>query len=172
MAGLNYGPMSYKALVLCDVKSIKPSTALSLKEFAGAGGKIIIIGEVPSRSLSFKNAAEDDSVVNAVFSELIEKRHVIILAPPKDRYNLREYSENLLKTALIEPDVFISKPSPDLFQIRKTYGDKDIFFFVNPNRKQSVSTLLKFPTGNKTPWKWNPEDGSRLVYPHGKNKTN
>jgi hypothetical protein len=167
---LNYGPMSYKALVLCDVRSIKPSTALSLKEFAAKGGKIIIIGEVPSRSLSFQNAAEDDSVVNAVFSELREKRQYLALAPPGDRYNLREYSENLLKSAAVEPDVFVSNPSPDLFQIRKTYGDKEIFFFVNPNRKQSVSTLLKFATGNKTPWKWNPEDGSRLVYPHGKNK--
>ena len=167
---LNYGPMSYKALVLCDVKSIKPSTALSLKEFAETGGKIIIIGETPSRSLSFQNAAKDDSVVNAVLSELGEKRQVIALAPPGDRYNLREYSENLLKSAAVEPDVIVVNPSPDLYQIRNTYGDKEIFFFVNPNRKQSVSTMLKFPTGNKTPWKWNPEDGSRFVYHHGKNR--
>ncbi len=162
---LNYGPMSYKALILCDVKSVKASTALAIRDFADAGGKIIIIGEEPSRSLSFQNAAENDSVVISVFKDLKIKEQLISMTPPEDRYNLMEFSGDLLKKASVEPDVVISDPSPNLYQIRKTYGDKEIFLFVNPNRKQSVSEMLKFSTGKKRPWIWNPEDGTRKPFP-------
>ncbi|NMC36936.1 MAG: hypothetical protein GYA41_01270 [Bacteroidales bacterium] len=166
---LNYGPMSYKLVVMCDVKSVKPATALSIREFSEAGGRIVVIGDAPSRSLSFQNADENDSVVNVVFTELREKGQIIAMAPPDDPNNLREYSKDLLNSASVEPDVMIADPSPDLFQIRKSYGDKKIFFFVNPNRKQSVSSVLKFTTGNLTPWIWDPEDGTRHVCPYNEN---
>jgi hypothetical protein len=95
----------------------------------------------------------------------MEKQRIIVLEPPKDRNNLREFSENLLRTAALDPDVKIADPSADLFQIRKTYGDKEIYFFVNPNRKQGISTMVEFTTGNLTPWVWNPEDGTRKLFP-------
>jgi len=167
---LNYGPMSYKAVVLCDVRSVKASTALALKEFTDAGGRVVVIGAVPSRSLSFQNASENDSIVNSVFKELKEKQRIISLEPPKDRYNLREFSEYLLKAADIEPDVKVSNPSASLFQIRKTYGEKEIYFFVNPNRKENISTVAEFATGNLTPWVWNPEDGTRTPFPYSAKK--
>jgi hypothetical protein len=157
--------MAYKAVVLCDVRSVKSSTALALREFADAGGKIVVIGEVPSRSLSFQDGAENDSIVNSVFRELREKQGIIIMDPPKDRYNLREFSANLLKTSALDPDVKIENPSAKLFQIRKTCGGKEIYFFVNPDRKQSISTIAEFSTGNLTPWVWNPEDGTRKLFP-------
>lgn len=169
---LNYGPMSYKAVVLCDVRSVKASTAMALRDFADAGGKIILIGETPSRSLSFQDAAENDSVVITVFRNLKEKQKIIALEPPKDRFNLREFSEKLLRTSAIEPDVKIENPSANLFQIRKIHRDKEIYFFVNPNRKESVSTLVEFETGKMAPWVWNPGDGTRKSFPFaGKQNT-
>jgi len=162
---LKYGQMTYKAVVLCDVRSVKVSTALELRKFADAGGKIVAIGEAPSRSLSFQNSAENDSIVNSVFKELMEKQRIRVIEPPKDLSNLRVFSENLLRTTALDPDVKIADPSADLFQIRKTYGDKEIYFFVNPNRNKSISTMVEFATGNLRPWVWNPEDGTRKLFP-------
>jgi hypothetical protein len=54
-----------------------------------------------------------------------------------------------------------------MYQIRKKAGDLDIYFFTNTNRLKPMSFNASFPTGNKIPWVWNPETGTRSVYPYG-----
>jgi hypothetical protein len=71
-----------------------------------------------------------------------------------------------LAKAEITPDVIIEKPHKDVFQIRKTKDGKDIFFFVNSHRKQNRSFKAVFPTGRKTPWIWDAENGTREVFPY------
>jgi len=67
---LNYGQMSYQSVFLCDIKSLETETALSLKEFVKNGGKLVMINTIPEQSLSFHDAAQNDSLVKNIFSEI------------------------------------------------------------------------------------------------------
>src|SRR5690606_20075874 len=130
---LNYGPMSYQAIILCNVQSLQPETAAALEAFVKAGGKLVIVGGMPYRSLSFKNAGENDNKVVAAFKGMQQrfKGNVWELPAPGQGSTLFSWTQKMLNSIAIEKDVEIDQPDPNVFQIRKRKADKDIFFFVN-----------------------------------------
>mgnify|MGYP000896185132 CR=1 FL=1 len=165
---LKYGPMSYRYVILCGVKSVEAETALALKEFVNSGGKIVAIDGLPHRSLSFNNSVGDDQQIRNVFSEIAEKHpsSVINIASPVSPDELLSWTSALLDKMNVERDVVIDTPDKNIFQIKQVSENKDIYFFVNSNRSESVIFDAVFPTGDKTPWIWNPEDGTRKVFPY------
>ena len=160
---LQYGPMSYNALILCNMRSIEAETALSIKKYVEEGGKLVVIDGYPYRSLSLNNNEDNDKLVKDVFTELSEKytASVIEIPGPADPEILLSWTIEMLNSSLIEPDLEIKDPDKNLFQIRHNDGKKDIWFFVNSNRARSVNTEVRFPTGRKIPWKWDPENGTK-----------
>ena len=169
---LKYGPMSYRYIILCGVKSIEAETALALKEFVKSGGRIVVVDGFPHRSLSFKNSFGNDQQIRNVFSEITEKypSSVISIASPGSPEELLSWTSALLDKMNVERDIVINNPDKNIFQIKQVCGDKDIFFFVNSNRSKSVTFSALFPTGTKTPWIWNPEDGTRKVFPYSQSE--
>lgn len=168
---LRYGPMSYQVIILSNVQSLEAGTALSLLEFVRSGGKLVLVETVPSRSLSLQDAASNDAIVEKAFSEIVtySDRCFVVNSPISEK-ELLPWTEKLLQKILIERDVEISNPNKDVFQIRKKTGKRDIFFFVNSHGENPASFKAVFPTDKKTAWLWNPEDGTRKVYPSGKSK--
>ena len=164
---LNYGRMSYQAIILCNVESLQPETAVALEAFVKGGGKLVMVGGVPHRSLSLENAGENDKKVSAAFKSMQQRfeENVWELPAPETGNTLFEWTRKMLNSLAIEKDVEIDQPDPNVFQIRKRKADKDIFFFVNSNRSVSATFKAAFPTGNKIPWVWNPETGERSIYP-------
>ena len=165
---LDYGPMSYEAVILCDLISVEAETALALKDFVTGGGKLVIVDGIPRRSASLKNAPENDQIVRDVFSEISERYPEMVLSVdgPANPAGLLDWTVGMLDMADIEPDVMISNPDKNVFQIRQTAGTKDIWFFVNSNRSVTATFNTQFPTGNKIPWIWDPETGERSVFPY------
>jgi hypothetical protein len=168
----NYGPMSYQAIILTGIKSLEAETALALIEFVHHGGKLVIIGEMPMRSLSMVKADENDKIVKDSFLKLIfnNTEKVFALKSPQSEKDLQPLVAAILEKINIETDVKISKPDNGLYQIRKKAGEMDIYFFTNTKRYEAVSINAIFPTENKTPWVWNPEEGTRKVFQYGNNK--
>jgi len=164
---LQYGQMSYRAIILCGVRSVEPETASAIREFVAGGGKLVIVDGTPQRSLALPNANTDDDKIRNIFSEIFRKYtdRVIPVAGPANPAELLTWTSGLLGKIDIEPDVVISNPDKNVFQIRKSAGKKDIWFFVNSNMAKRVNAEVLFPTGNKIPWKWDPENGSREPYP-------
>lgn len=171
-ATLNYGPMSYQAVILCSIQSIEPGTALALKEFVKNGGRLIVLDDIPRRSLSMQNAAVNDRVVQNSFTEITQyyPDRIFQLNSPQSEGELLSWTMDLLKRINIKTDVTIEKPDKNVFQIRQVLEKKDIYFFTNSNRAKSVLLNTRFPTGKKTPWIWNPEDGTRKVFPFGESE--
>jgi hypothetical protein len=163
---ISYGPMSYQALILCNVKSVEPQTAEAIAEFIKSGGKTILAGSVPGMSLSLVNAEEDNIKVRKIFDDLLkEYPDRIFLSPePASPETLLQWTKDALKKLNIKKDLEISDPSPEMFQIRHVLGQKDIWFIVNPDMKKTTRKKVVFPTGNKIPWKWDPETGKREIF--------
>ncbi|MDD2381021.1 MAG: glycosyl hydrolase [Mariniphaga sp.] len=170
---LTYGPMSYQAIFLCSVKSMQPETALALLEFVKNGGQVVTIDEVPHRSVAYQHASRNDSIVQTVFEKLrtdYADRFHLAQSPDKET-DLLPWTKQVLEKTGIPADVVLDTPNRILYQIRKKADDRDIYFFVNSSREEPVTIKAEFPTGKKTPWLWNPEEGTRSVFPY-KDKKN
>jgi hypothetical protein len=169
---LTFGPMEYQSVFIGHVESMEPEVAQKLLEFVRQGGRLVAIGGWPKRSLSFLNAAQNDSIVNAVFKEIQNNfsDRIIAVDPPASEQELLSWTQSLLKQIEIPGDVKIDAPDKNVFQIRKKAGNAELWFFVNSNRSKPVVMNAVFPTGEKTPWIWNPEEGTRSVYPFKEKK--
>lgn len=169
---LKFGPMSYQTIFLASVESLEPETALALKEFVNKGGQLVMIDEVPHRSLSLQNAAQNDSIVQRIFAEMQQDHsdRIVKLQSPASKSDMLSWTMGVLQKMKIDTDVKIEAPDKNIFQIKTTEGEKDIYFFTNTNLTKKATINTVFPTGKKTPWVWNPEDGTRKVFPYEKNK--
>ncbi len=169
---LIYGPMTYHAVILCGVRSVEPETAKALLEFAGNGGKIIAVDGYPQRSLSFNNFESNDQIVRDLFNEIARKHpgSFFNIAKPESPDLILEWTLDLINRSDLEKNVVIKNPDKNIFQITQVSGNNDIYFFVNSNKSKSITIDAVFPTGEKTPWIWNPEDGTRSIFPYIKSE--
>lgn len=169
---LIYGPMSYEAVFLAGVKSMEPATAKALKDFVTVGGKVILIDSIPSLSLSYVDAEKNDAEVKAIMAELISDNpsNVFVVKAPASENDMLSWISDLMDQTKIRKNVIIENPDKNVFQINTRAGDKDIYFFTNSNRKKTITLNAVFPTGKKTPWLWNPESGTRRVYPYNSSR--
>lgn len=169
---LTYGPMSYEAVLLTDVESMDPRAALVLRDFVQRGGKLVIVDGVPRRSLAMRDAGAGDLTVQRVFADLVKDHPagVFRFNGPQSEAELLSWTTGVLAKTGIGTDVTIDRPDKSVYQIRKAAGSLDIYFFTNTNRLKPKSFQAVFPTGKKLPWIWNPETGTRSVYPYGKSR--
>lgn len=121
----------YDALVVMEAKTVEPATARALERFADAGGKIVFIGQAPSRSPRFLDSRRNDQLVRAA-SERILKSHAercaVVDAPGQDLLGWYGRVQNRFG---IRPFVSIEKPNVNLSQIAFSQGGRELFFFVN-----------------------------------------
>ncbi|WP_257669258.1 glycosyl hydrolase [Parapedobacter tibetensis] len=171
---LIYGPMSFDVIMLASVESVEPNVAKKLADFVKSGGTLVGIDKTPNRSLSMKDKAQGDKIVSDAFNLLAKNysSNFHRVPAPKNKDELLPWVDNMLKTLSHGGedvyDVKIKTPNKNIFQIHKTAGDSDIYFFTNTNRSEEISFYVDFPLTGKTPWIWNPEDGTREKYANGK----
>ncbi len=160
-----YGPMEFQAIFLSSVQSLLPETAEALRIFVAQGGKLVIIDGVPNRSSSYLDAEKNDKLVKKVMAEIISKypEQVFRVESPQSDSELLPWTIELLDKIKIHSDIKFTNPDKNIFQIRNKLGDRELYFLVNSNTTKTIKLDARFPTGEKTPWLWNPEDGSRTM---------
>ncbi len=169
---LRYGPMDYEMLIVANVESIEPAAAEAILRFARAGGKIAFVGNPPERSPSLKNASANDRTVRTAIATAIKAggRRVRKVTAPPTNGALLAWAKSLPKRLGVRPDVEISPPHERLFQVHHRLDGREIFFFSNQQRTESVDFHAKFNTGGRTPWRWDAESGKRTPMPHRRKK--
>jgi len=178
---LRFGPTAYKVLIVTESESMEPETAEALADFAEAGGRIIFTGRTPSRAPSLDDAPRQDRRVQAAMHRTLaaDQRRVAVIPPPPesvggepdiDRDNLLAWTTNVLRRFNVEPAVVFDRPDRRLFQIHLRDGEREVFFLVNQDDERTLSFVGRFNTGNKTPWLWDTQTGTRHVFPHGTRK--
>ncbi|APY11630.1 hypothetical protein BWZ22_10415 [Seonamhaeicola sp. S2-3] len=168
---ISYGNMTYKLLVLASLKSIHPEIALVLKKFVESGGKIVVIDGLPKKALHFTDFHKKDEQVKQTM-ELLLANHpdsFIKTNQPKSTKELFMWAKQFIEQSGVNPDVIISNPSNQVFQIHQYTQDKDIYFFTNIHRFEKASFNAKFPVEGKYPYVWNPETGERKPYYYASN---
>lgn len=160
------GKMKYKMLILTDVGSLTPGAATKVKAFANAGGKVVFIGKLPYRSLSYKDAEKNDRIVKEAVEWILDAKNVIQMDAPEESVDFLAWTIDLMEKIELQPQVKISNPVSHLYFMKQYSGEQEIYFFVNSDRKSVVEFDVKFETGDKIPYIWIPASGKRFALPH------
>ncbi len=164
---LRFGDRHYKTLILIEVESILPDTALALCNFAKAGGQIICIEKWPKKSAGLKNYEENSKKVQ----ETIEQSRkdypdrISLYPAPKTGERVIDWYKSIQSQYQIKPYVKINNPDPYISQVYYKAAGLDIFFFANYSLFKPHEFTAEFEVNNKTAWLWNAETGERTIYP-------
>ncbi|RXP46224.1 hypothetical protein EC396_14545 [Lutibacter sp. HS1-25] len=163
---IKYGNMTYKLLVLASLKSLSSKAAANIKTFVESGGKVVVIDQLPIKSLHYSEFEKNDALVKDIMTNLLVSypNSFIQTKQPESIDELISWTESILKTAQLEADVAISNPTKNVYQIHQYTNDKDIYFFTNVNRFETIAFHAKFPVTGKYPYIWNPETGEKKPY--------
>jgi len=166
-----FGNMRYKLLVLASLQSIHPETAISIQKFVVSGGKVVVIDELPKKSLHFKDADKNDTKVKGVMEGVLAKNPnaFIQVNQPKSLKNLLNWTKGILEKSAIAPDVVMSSPSKKVYQIHQYTKEKELYFFTNVHKFETAKFKADFPVKGKYPYVWNPETGESTPYYYAKN---
>ena len=164
---LSFGPMRYKTLVLAGIESMHPETAKAISDFARSGGNVVFVGSVPSRSPSYLDSGENDNSVRESLGTALTLKTVHRVPEPESKDTFLEWTKSMIELTGTEHPVKIENPVSSVYQTHHTYGEKDIFLFINSDNSETVEVNAVFNTGAKIPWEWMPESGERrAVYYH------
>ncbi len=131
---LRVGEMEYDTIILDNCENLRPYTIFALKEFAKAGGKLIISGRLPYMSLA--KLSDESSALTSYAKVIPHTRSSILKAVESSRNVVIKHRGGAL--------------TEDLLYTRRTEGDVDWLFICNaykpellhiPNKKNIEITV-------------------------------
>ncbi len=169
---LHYGPCAYDLLILEEVGGMEPAAAAALADFVAVGGRVVFIGQPPSRAPGLWHAAENDARVQSSVAQIRGGRaaRVQYEVPPEknlpateggDEQQLLEFASTILDRTDLAPDVQFDQPRWRVSQISQRDGDRSIYFVVNGDAQASVRVLASFSGAVGRPYLWDPQTGGR-----------
>ncbi len=164
---LKCGERSYKTLILIEVESMLPDTAVAISNFAKSGGQIICIEKWPAKSAGLKNYEENCKIVQENFerSKKDYPKNISLYPAPKNGERIIDWYQSIQDVYQITPYVKINKPDPIICQVYYKAAGLDIFFIANNNMFKSHKFTAEFDVKNKIAWLWDAETGERTIYP-------
>ena len=164
---IQYGNMKYDLLMLASLNSIEPETASVLKRYVDSGGKLVVVDQLPTKSLNFTDYQKNDDEVKMIMETLVDKNQDLIIKvnAPESLDQLYSWTKKLLERTELKPDVLIDTPHEYVYQIHQYTDDEIFYFFNNSHRFKSATFIATFPIEGKYPYVWNPETGKRSAYP-------
>ncbi|MBK1878672.1 glycosyl hydrolase [Pelagicoccus mobilis] len=178
---INYNGRKYQALVLEEVAAISQSAAEKVAQFSNQSGKLVIIGDRPSRNSGLSPNWETNSAyIKEIFSTL--RNHNTLDVPPPappegytsetasgkrgepfdDSQLIRSLAHIFQKLDLQQP-AKLNAPSPWISLVHhKSDDDRDFLFLSNSNNTESVEFELTPQMLAPHAELWSPHDGSRI----------
>lgn len=163
---IEYGPMSYQMLLVLENDSMEPEVAEAIAKFAKTGGKVVYVGEPPSRSPSMVQAQKSDERVQKATQNAMAKGAQLAKPPidPKSPDQLRKWLDETLAAAQYPRTLRPSEPKAGIHTLRRRVGDEELIFLTNTYRNQPFQGKFEYPLQGKGLWHWEPEQGSVSPY--------
>lgn len=148
------GASRYRVVVLPAVERIPLETMRKLEEFVRNGGTVIATRRrpelVPGMKATPAEQAELQETVKRLFAGPAAKAHFV-----EDE---KEVFERKL-TSLLQPDMALSKPVPEIGFVHRRTADADLYFVANTsNAPQTVKATFRVPDADAE--SWNPVAGT------------
>lgn len=160
---LKIGMLDAEVLFVVQATSMHPETVEAMQRFAESGGKLIFVGDPPSRSPGFLEIEGKEKRISEAVQKCLAAGAIQLKAPRRDA-KLREWAAAALQAAKFEGKMKISSPRDGLFSLRKTSGQDQVIFITNTYQKESLKTQVEIDLGEKGLWRWDPETGESSPY--------
>lgn len=180
--------LEYRILLLPNIRSMPLGTLERIRDWVRRGGVVVALERVPEASVGLEDHARRDEAVRSIAEEMFDRpawrvnptaprdygdgrtyhiRYVI------DRSDVLERSASSLDPFLnvlrshVKPDMGIDfvregiRKNEGLCCIHRRSSDREIYFVANI-QDRPVDTTVAFRVVGKSPWEWNPMDGSIL----------
>ncbi|MHA4893278.1 glycosyl hydrolase [Pedobacter sp. PWIIR3] len=150
--------MSYRLLVLPQLKTIRPELLIKIKELVMEGAHIL--GPAPERSPSLANYPEADAQVKKLVSEIwgdVNGKDVKIRNLGKGLVMSGMSMQAALNTLSIIPD-FDAKTTEPVLYIHRSAAEGDFYFLSNQSEKE-IRFAPEFRSTDKLPELWDPVTG-------------
>jgi hypothetical protein len=157
------GAMRYRLLILAEVGTLEPETAEALRRHVEAGGRVAVVGRVPDRAPSLRDAGAGDARVRRALAAVLAadpERAAQVEAPGEDRI---AWADALLARFAVPRPVVILDPDPYLLQVQHRVDQREVFFVTNLDRSRALAPRLRFASREKTIWRWDAERGDRTA---------
>ncbi|HMH23933.1 MAG TPA: glycosyl hydrolase [Puia sp.] len=164
---LSYNERRYHTLILVEVETLLPETAVAIRKFAAAGGRLIFVASTPHFSSGMQGYKKKSKGITGISLSILKKypkTSAIVPAPGKD---LLAWYREIQRQFSLTPYITISDPVYHVSQLYYKDAARDIFFFVNYSSQHSHSFKAGF-AGRKAAWLWDAETGRRYLYPRTK----
>jgi hypothetical protein len=158
--------MSYRVLVVPNVKAMTPALLAKLKELAEGGATLVVTGPRPVNSPSLTNYPQCDALVAELGSALwgkLDGKTVTQHAVGKGRVFWGEPLEKIFAGMGVPADFESTQPLNWIHR-RVDSGNIDIYFVANPSR-ESVGAVCKFRVASGKPSVWDPLTGEMRDLP-------
>jgi len=164
---ITYGTRNYKVLLLIEVETMQPETAMALKRYAEAGGQIVFIGQEPKYASGYTKQAKTNKKVAETIQNIKQQypEKVVTTPAPQAGGKILDWYREVQQKYNIQPYVKLDTPSSSVSQVYYKAGNLDIFFIANYHLRNSYNLIADFNIAGKTAWLWNPETGERFLYP-------
>ena len=144
------GKMSYSVVVAPEAQSWRPSTHRLLKQFAKAGGKVIVTGRLPVEL--------DCQPAVAAWQELASMKGVLCV-PASGREVQDALDKTVRQSFRLRSNM--GRPVPHTYVQHRRDGAQDFYFIVNSNREsRQTYRLTLFGAAKKPIALWNPLKGT------------
>ncbi|MCE5200527.1 MAG: hypothetical protein ABFD54_14875 [Armatimonadota bacterium] len=147
---LVFGDREYEAVILPNVRVMRPEAAEGLGEFMAAGGKVLAAGVIPSVS---RNGETDDRVRRIFANAMCSDANAFTLFDIDDPDIPCSILSKLPRTISLDPC------NENILSHTRVDGDRAIIFLTNMSGRPYSGTMT---VEGSVPYEvWNPADGSR-----------
>ena len=157
--------MTYQVILVSGAKAVEPATAEAIHRLAREGVKFIFIDGMPSEAPSYFEKEKNDSLVLHSMQAISSLKNVNLVDAPADAASVTEWTARIAKDYKIQSDLSIDPVNQNLYVVKYKHGDNNIFFFSNQDEANEIDFHLGFKDKRKTAWCWDPQTGSREIYP-------
>jgi hypothetical protein len=182
---LRVGNNAYHFLILPNIEAMPLESLQRVQDYARQGGTVIALERIPEFSTGLAQHAENDDAVKRIAREMFdaprgrtgngfyayENGRTYRLHTVMDRSDVLDRQSSALDPFLnvlrsrLAPDFGIDfvrqawRDNPGVTFVHRRDGDRDIYFVTNV-QEHAVDMPVEFRVSGKTPWAWNPYDGS------------
>jgi hypothetical protein len=94
---------------------------------------------------------------------MLNSKNSFQIDAPLESVDFVAWTKTLMDKIELQAQLEISNPVSHLYSMKQFYGEQEIYFFVNSDRKKAVEFEATFKTGNKVPYLWIPSTGERFA---------
>ena len=156
---------SYQLVIVSAATAMDPETAASIKKLAAQGVIFLFVGHMPSESPGYNEKEKNDLLVSEAMQDIAGLESVHLIDPPGDATDVTSWAMEVITKHPIRSSISTEWANENIYMVKYRFHNNEIIFISNQDEQHTECLKFKLDTHGMTPWKWDPEHGTRQIAP-------